>query len=83
MIPLPMSRRGCKGKQHIFLRQRSGKLVRAHIVAHEDHVLRPVRPQRLQNRAQLRIAQDNENHVIRVVRRKPGHHRDPADRYAG
>ena len=77
-----MPRRKCKGKQDIFLRQCRRQRPRPHIVSHKNDVLRPVRSQGIQRRIQLRIAQDHKNHIIPVIRRKRGHHRNAADRRA-
>ena len=82
-VALPMPRRGYKGKQDIFLRQRRGKGTCTHVIANKDDVLYLIRPQRLQNCVQLRIAQDNEDHIVLVFWLQFGHDWNPADRHAG
>ena len=58
----PMPRRKRKGKQDVLPRQRRCQRPRLHIVPHKNDVLRPVRPQRVQNGIQLCIAQDHKDH---------------------
>ena len=82
MVPLPMARRGGEGKEHVLLRQVRGERFRAHVVAHEDDVFRLILPQGLQDRAQLRVAQDDEDHVVPVLRLQLRHDRDAADGHA-
>ena len=78
-----MPRRGRKGEQHIFIRQRSGERFCAHVVADKDDVLRSVRPQGIEDRIDLRIAHHDEDHIVSILRLQLGYHRNPADRYAG
>ena len=71
-----------KGKQDVLLRQCRRQRSRLHIVPHKNDVLRPVRPQRVQNGIQLRIAQDHKDHIVPCIRCKLRHHRNAADRGA-
>jgi len=82
LILLAVSRRKREGKQHILIRQSLGKRPCAHIVSHKDEILRPAFAQRVENRVQLRIAQDDKNHIVYFLRFQFGHHRNAADRGA-
>ena len=78
-----MACRGRKGKHHVFLRQRSAQRTCAHVVSHKDDILCRIRPQGIEDRVELRIAQDDEDHVVLVLRFQLRHDRNAADRHAG
>ena len=77
-----MSCRKRKSEQDVFIRQFGGKRSRLHIVSHKNDVFCPVRPQRVQNGIELRIAQNDKEYIVLRIRRKLGHDRDAADRRA-
>jgi len=71
-----------KGKQNILPRQRRRQCFCLYVVANKYDVFRPVRPQRVQNGIQLRIAQDHKNHIVHCIRCKFRHHRNATNRGA-
>ena len=81
-VSLPMPGRKRKGKQDVLFRQCRRQRPRLHIVPHKNDVLRPIRPQRVQNGIQLCIAQDHKDHIVHCIRCKFSHHRNAADRGA-
>ena len=78
-----MACRGRKGKHHVFLRQRSAQRTCAHVVSHKDDILCRIRPQGIEDRVELCIAQDDEDHVVLVLRFQLRRDRNAADRHAG
>ena len=81
-VRFPMPGRERKGKQDIFLRQCRRQRSCLHIVTHKNNIFRLIRPQGFQSRIQLRIAQNDKNHIVPVIRCQVRHHRNVADRCA-
>lgn len=50
---------------------------------HKDDILCRIRPQGIEDRVELRIAQDDEDHVVLVLRFQLRRDRNAADRHAG
>ena len=81
MVTLTVSRGERKGEEHILLRKHGGDLFGAHVVADKDDVLRPVCPQSIHDRADLRIAHDDKDNVVLILWLELCYHREAGDRH--